>query len=214
MSRKRLEEDIVHLYGLMDSPFVRRTAISMTFLGLTYEHTKWSIFRNAAEYSNKNPLLKAPTLVLDDGTVLMESAIILEYLERLAPSEKSLMPKDLSALAKAQRVTGIALIACEKGVQLMLERMVREEAQRSDMFLQRFTSQLQAAFFAIESELPEGEGWIAADRPMQADITAAVTWGFIQSLHADLVPAETYPKYAAFAERAEALPAFRAAPLK
>lgn len=204
----------MHLYGLLDSPFVRRTLISMKFLGIECDHTQWSIFRNVAEFSAVNPLLKAPTLVLDDGTVLMESAIILEYLERIAPNGVSLLPDDIGALAKAQRITGLALIACEKALQLMLERNVREEAQRSEIFLQRFTAQLQAAFAAIEAELPDDDSWTVADRPMQADITTAVTWGFVQPLHGDLVPATDYPKYAAFVARAEALPEFRATAFK
>ena len=59
----------MRLIGMLDAPHVRRTAISMRFMGLPCEH---------------EPVLKAPILVLDDGTVLMESGLILDYPERLA----------------------------------------------------------------------------------------------------------------------------------
>lgn len=198
----------MHLYGMLDSPFVRRVAISMKFLGLSYQHTKWSVFRDAAEFGAINPLLKAPTFVADDGTVLVESAMILEYLEKLAPPEKSLLPADLPQLLKSQRFLGVALIACEKIIQLMLETRMRPEEARSEMFEQRFMQQVSSAFSALEADLPGTDDWLVADRPMQADITVAVTWGFGQIVFPDLLTKANYPKLAVFSAKAEALPEF------
>jgi glutathione S-transferase len=38
-------------------------------------------------------VVKAPTLVCDDGEVLMDSSLILAYAERLAAPRASLVPK-------------------------------------------------------------------------------------------------------------------------
>ena len=54
---------------------------------------------------------RAPTLVLDDGMTLMESNLILAYLERLVPPKRSLMPQDIKDFACAQRITALALTA-------------------------------------------------------------------------------------------------------
>ena len=55
------------LIGQYDSPFVRRTAIAMRLYGLGYEHRPWSTFGDAEKIRPYNPLLRVPTLVLDDG---------------------------------------------------------------------------------------------------------------------------------------------------
>lgn len=83
----------MQLIGMLDSPFVRRVAIALRLLDLPYEHRPLSVFRNFQAFSLFNPMVKAPTLVLDDGTVLMDSSLILDYLECLAGRERSLLPQ-------------------------------------------------------------------------------------------------------------------------
>ena len=79
------------LIGMLDSPYVRRVAISLQFLGLSFEHQSLSVFRTFAEFQKINPVVKAPTFIADDGTVLMDSTLILEYVEALA-RPRTLMP--------------------------------------------------------------------------------------------------------------------------
>ena len=72
---------MIQLIGYLDSPFVRRVAISLKFLGVEYEHRELSIFRDFEEFRAINPLVKVPTLVLDDNQVLVDSTLIIDYLE-------------------------------------------------------------------------------------------------------------------------------------
>jgi glutathione S-transferase len=51
-----------------------------------------SLFRHIDEFSAVNPLLKAPTLIADDGTVLTDSTLIVDYAATLAPEARSLTP--------------------------------------------------------------------------------------------------------------------------
>ncbi|WP_347329100.1 glutathione S-transferase N-terminal domain-containing protein, partial [Ralstonia pseudosolanacearum] len=89
------------LIGMLDSPYVRRTAISLKLLGLPFEHAPVSVFRHFDAFRAINPVVKAPTLVCDDGTVLMDSTLILDYAEALAG--RSLMPAALPARRQALR---------------------------------------------------------------------------------------------------------------
>ena len=59
------------LIGMLDSPYVRRAAISAKCLGITLEHQSVSVFRHFEQFQQINPVVKAPTLVLDDGEVLI-----------------------------------------------------------------------------------------------------------------------------------------------
>ena len=73
----------MRLIGMLDSPYVRRVAISLRLMELPFSHEALSVFRNYDAFAAINPVVKAPTFVTDDGVVLMDSALMLEYLERL-----------------------------------------------------------------------------------------------------------------------------------
>ncbi|WP_020206623.1 glutathione S-transferase family protein, partial [Cupriavidus sp. WS] len=140
----------MQLIGMLDSPYVRRVAISLRLLGVPFEHKPVSVFRAFTQFQAINPVVKAPTLVCDDGTVLMESGLILDYLAVLAG--RSLMPADLPALQHALRVAGLALAACEKTVQIVYECNLRPDEKQYEPWLPRVRGQLGAAYAALEKE--------------------------------------------------------------
>jgi glutathione S-transferase len=197
---------------MLDSPFVRRVAISMQTMGLRYEHENLSVFSTYSAFAAINPAVKAPTLVTDSGVVLMESSLILDYLERLVPPEKSLSPAGVDAFARSQRIVGLALAACEKSVQIVYERNLRPAEKQHAPWTHRVTEQLHGAYRQLEAELPPTAAWIFGSAPLQGDITSAVAWRFSREMIPDVVPADGYPRLAQLAARAEALPAFLAAP--
>ena len=201
----------MRLIGMLDSPYVRRVAVSLNFMGLPYTNEQTSVFRHFAQFAAINPVVKAPTLVTDDGVVLMDSTLILDYLEELAP-ERSLMPAALADYARNQRLTGLGLAACEKAVQIVYEHNLRPAEKLHQPWLERVQGQLNAAWGAVENEIGGGAAWLFGDRPLAADIAIAVGWRFTRMMVADDVPAARYPALAHFSERAEALPQFRASP--
>ena len=204
----------MRLIGMLDSPFVRRIAISMQTMGLRYEHENLSVFSTYSAFAAINPVVKAPTLVTDSGVVLMESSLILDYLERLVTPEKRLSPPEVEAFARSQRIVGLALAACEKAVQIVYERNLRPSEKQHAPWTDRVTQQLHGAYRLLEAELPPTAGWIFGSALLQGDITSAVAWRFTREMIPDVVPADGYPRLAQLAARAEALPAFLAAPFK
>ncbi|MGL4573913.1 MAG: glutathione S-transferase family protein [Burkholderiaceae bacterium] len=199
------------LIGLLDSPYVRRVAISLQLLGLRFEHLPVSVFRGFAEFQKINPVVKAPTLVCDDGTVLMDSNLILEYAQALA-HPRSLLPADVSGLRRDLRVTGLALAACEKAVQIIYERSLRPPEKVHAPWIERVTGQMLAAFGALEQELARAPLAAASNTISQAGVTAGVVWRFTETMLPEMVPAADYPHLAAFSAQVEALPEFKAAP--
>ncbi len=113
------------LIGMLDSPYVRRVAISLDLLGIEFEHAPLSVFSTFEEFSRINPVVKAPTLLLDDGSVLMDSTLIIDYFETLSTPESKLLPSQPQALARALSTLGLALTACEKAVQIVYEHNLR-----------------------------------------------------------------------------------------
>jgi glutathione S-transferase len=198
------------LIGMLDSPFVRRVAISLLRLGLPFEHEPLSVFRTFTEFQRINPVVKAPTLVCDDGSVLMDSTLILQYAEALA--QRTLWPSDLAALQRELRLTGFALAACEKSGQIIYERGLRPAEKVHAPWIERVSSQLRGAYAALEGELarqplPEPASHIGA-----AGIAVAVAWHFTQRVLPGLLAPADHPRLAQHSAAAEALPAFAAAP--
>ena len=204
----------MQLIGMLDSPYVRRVAISLRLLGIAFEHRPVSVFRHFDTFAAINPLVKAPTLVADDGTVLMDSSLILDHLPALTgtPLPRPLMPTDPAACRRALRVLGLALAACEKTVQIVYEHQLRPLEKQHGPWLERVQGQLAAAYAALEAELARTPLSVDAAHINQAGITTAVAWGFTQMVLPGVVPAATLPHLAAHAAAAERLDAFAAYP--
>ena len=200
------------LIGLLDSPYVRRVAISLQLLGIRFEHQPLSVFAGFEEFRAMNPLVKAPTLVFDDGEMLIDSSLILQYAEAIATSGRSLMPRDLARQRHALRIIGLALAASEKSVQVVYERKLRPVEKQHAPWLDRVTGQLRAAYDALEATFHDHPQPVTSDTIDQAGITTAVAWMFTQQMLPDIVPAAAYPALHAFSQRAEALKEFKAAP--
>lgn len=200
----------MQLVGMLDSPYVRRVAVSLQLLGLRFEHSNLSVFRTFEQFAAINPVVKAPTLVCDDGTVLMDSTLIIDHAESLAAPERRLMPAGVAERTRALRVVGLSLAACEKAVQIVYEQELRPAERRHAPWVQRVAGQLRAACRALDDELARrAPSAVAVD---QAGVSSAVAWHFIQQMLPGEVPADAHPALAAWSAQAEALPAFRAAP--
>ncbi|RBP09171.1 glutathione S-transferase [Roseiarcus fermentans] len=200
----------MQLIGMLDSPYVRRVAVALIAAGVPFEHKPISLFRHIDQFSAINPLLKAPTLVTDDGTVLIDSTLILDYCVATVPAMRALTPANPQDLPRALRLAGVALAVMEKAVQQHYERALRPADKRHQPWVDRIAGQLHQGLAALDRELPPA-GFIAGPLGL-ADIAAACALGFVTGTIGDLVDVAPYPNLAAFAARAEALPAFRAAP--
>lgn len=204
----------MRLIGMMDSPYVRRVAVSMKMMGIPFVHEQISVFRHMEAFAAVNPVIKAPTLITDDGVMLMDSTLILQHVERFVPAERRLTPGDLSDHARSLSIIGLALAACEKTVQIAYEINLRPEEKRHQPWLERVEDQLAKAYALLEDRVDTGQSWLIGPRPMQADVTTAVAWRFTRHMLKDAVPAAKHPNLVRFSERAEALPEFTSSPLE
>ncbi|WP_287808970.1 glutathione S-transferase [Pseudomonas sp.] len=197
------------LIGMLDSPYVRRTAISLDLYGVAFEHQALSVFSTFEAFAAINPVVKAPSLVLDDGTVLMDSTVIIGYFEAQAAEGRKQLPHHPAALGKALEVVGLALAACEKAVQIVYERNLRPEEKRHLPWVERVTRQLLAACDALDKHYANAAGH-SLD---QAAISSAVAWSFIQLMVADVVKAADFPALQAHAARLEDTELFKRYPM-
>jgi glutathione S-transferase len=202
----------MQLIGMLDSPFVRRVAISLLALEVPFTHRSVSVFRGFDAFRAINPVVKAPTAILEDGTVLLDSTLILEYAEAKAGT-RTLMPSRLPELALALRVIGLALAACEKTAQIVYERGLRPAEKVHQPWIDRVSGQLLAAYSDLERELRDHPADTRSCAALgQSGITAAVAWHFTQHMLPGAVLPADHPCLVRLSAAAEQLKEFSAAP--
>ena len=201
------------LIGMPDSPYVRRCAISMKMMGIAFEHRQVSVFRHFDEFRKVNPVVKAPTLVCDDGLILMDSTLILDYLEATVSVGKRLLPADLDGRRKALHVIGFALAATDKSVQMVYEKEQRPKEKIHPAWLERIVGQANTAFAQLEPMAARAKPFLHGKRFTAADVMTAVAWRFGQYYNSAEIPAAKYPALVAYSQQAEALPEFASTPL-
>ena len=173
------------LIGMLDSPFVRRVAITLQRLGLVYEHGNWSVGRDAERIRHYNPLLRVPTLVLDDGEVLVESAAILDHLDDVAGPARALLPAHGVERRRALQRIALAIGAAEKARDGVYETQFRPPERQHAPWAQRLDGQVRGALSDLEriaQTLPAEGNWLgAADGALtQADISITCALTFIR----------------------------------
>lgn len=197
------------LIGMYDSSYTRRVAIAMSLYGMPFEHRSWSVGRDFDRIRQYNPLGRAPTLVLDDGEVLTESAMMLDYLDDVVGSHRALMPATGIARRDAQRLIALATGAIDKAVLIVLERIFRPVEMHSEAWLSRCRTQVEGALGELDKACATraGDDWLVGDAMTHADIAVACyTTHLRESLPLDLSP---WPALREHVDRCEALPVFR-----
>jgi glutathione S-transferase len=189
----QLKDKIMKLIGTLDSPYVRRVAISLNYYGIHFKHEPMSVFSNLERFKSINPVLKAPTLVLDDQTILLDSSLILDYFETEQQNKRKLMPETRQERSRSLRQIGLALAACEKTIQIVYERNLRPIEKQHEPWVSRVFGQLQAAFAELEKDIIEWPLNTTEDSIDQASITVAVAWSFNQKMLGDGTADIRYP---------------------
>lgn len=200
---------MIKLIGMMDSPYVRRVAISLELYGVEFESHPLSVFSSFDAFSRINPAVKAPTLLLDNGIRLMDSSLILAYFEGQASPARKLLPVDPLAQASDLQTLGFILAAGEKAVQNVYEHNLRPAEKQHNPWIERIAIQLLAACREWNTLL---ENRPAAAVPDQVAVTSTVIWTFIQSMIPHVVHAGDFNHIQSAAELYEAHSAFKKHP--
>jgi len=196
------------LVGMLTSPYTRRVAIGLTDLGICFAHVAISAFSGITEFRALNPVARAPTLFLDDGSILMDSHVILEHFDRSA-GERSLWPRDAGLRARAAALLGFTQTACDKAVQLIYEREMRPSDKQYADWSNRVSAQITAACALLEDLAEPDVLWLEPGRLTLAGISLAVLCTFMGHRVPDLWDGQKFPKLGAFREQAEELAVFR-----
>ncbi|MCB1744944.1 MAG: glutathione S-transferase family protein [Gammaproteobacteria bacterium] len=197
----------MQLIGRYLSPFVRRTAATLNLYGIPFESLPLQHTGDDAPTLRKsNPVGRVPALILDDGEVLIDSAAIIDYLDRKVGAARALTPADGADRTAVMRLTSVALGAVEKAIATAYEIRFRPEDKRHQPWVDRCAEQSRGGFEYLESQL-QGD-WFVGGKMSQADVTTAICWQFVGKATPKIKAAVNAPKLDALVERMMKLPAY------
>ena len=200
----------MQIIGHYSSPFVRRVAVAAQFLGTPLAHRKLSVFSDYDEFRQIQPLVKVPTLVCDDGALLVDSTLIIDYLVATSSQPSILTPDDPDKLLESLQAVGVAIVANEKCAQIVYETSQRPEDLRHAPWLGRLKEQMDSALEQMEQMVSNVNPWMFGAKISLADITIATSWAFVTNIDAAAVDVTAYPALCAFSASAEKLAEFQA----
>ena len=139
------------------SPFGRKVKIAASLLGLADRIETVDADTNSAgdPLRRDNPLGKIPTLVLDDGSTLFDSRVIVEYLDHRAGSGK-LIPNEAGPRFAALRLQALGDGICDAALAVVYEGRWREAATHNAPWLDHQHGKIARALDHLEPEPPAG----------------------------------------------------------
>lgn len=157
-----------------------------------------------------NPIGKVPTLVLDDGRVLISSAVIADTLDERYPKPR-FIPADADGRLEVRQLEAIADGVMDAVAASLYEARFHDEAKRSQAWLDRQRGKVDAGLAALERRLGANE-WIAGSELTLADIAVGCHLGFITVRAPQFFSPKACPNLAQLAQRLEARDSFKATP--
>jgi glutathione S-transferase len=195
------------LLGQFDSPFVRRVGVALELYQLPYQHRPWSVFGDADKIAPYNPLLRVPTLVLDDGEVLIETLAILDALDEMA-GDRALIAASGPERRKTLKVAALAGGVADKVVASFYGSLFHKASD--DTFLARQRAQIETTLDRLEADRanPNRPWWIGAHMT-HADIAVAATMRHLRESVGQTWEFSRWPALEDHCAQCEALPVFQ-----
>ncbi|MBK8160420.1 MAG: glutathione S-transferase family protein [Rhodospirillaceae bacterium] len=200
------------LVGQYDSPYVRRVAVSLRLLSFDYTHDTRSVFGDFDDMRRTNPLGRIPSLILDDGEVLIDSGAILDWLDETVGPARALIPTSGLARRRCLQLLALSCGASDKAGASNYERLIRPQQYRWPEWIARLRIQAKGAIAALAAvDWPDISG---GARLTQAEITTACLWRYLEMTDPELLldpqSGERYRHLVALSAQCERLPAFAA----
>jgi glutathione S-transferase len=194
------------LVGQYDSPYVRRVAVTLHLYGMAFERNAISVFGDAEEMSRINPVVRIPSLVLDDGDVLVDSAAIIDHLDETVGAAMALTPRSGKERRRVLQATAIATAAIDKAGAVVYERHYHPAPHLNADWEARCKTQLAGGLRWLESQL-HGE-WITGPKMTQADVATACMVGYLKLRLPEALRDADYPELERHSVACEKMDAF------
>lgn len=165
------------LLGSGLSPYTRKVRVVLLEKKIECEMETVDVAPSDNPVNAHNPLGKVPALILDDGTALFDSRVIVEFLDGVSPLAR-LIPDDNRDRVAVRRWEALADGCLDAGILIRYEGM-RPKKEQSKAWLEKQSGKLRRGLAMIAAELGD-RNWCHGDRYTLADIAVGACLGWVE----------------------------------
>ena len=193
------------LYTSPTSPFARKVRVVLTEKKIECEFVDESPWTAESVIPQFNPLGKVPVLVLDDGTALYDSRVIVEYLDTVSPVSR-LIPEPNRQRIAVRRWEALADGICDAAIVIVREQK-RPARQQSKDWIARHFQKIHFGVRELATEL-EDKAWCSGEAYSLADIATGCALGYLDLRHPAIAWRTEYPNLVKFTDKLAKRPSF------
>ena len=158
------------------SPYTRKVRIVLTEKKIECELQPVDVQPAENPVNAHNPLGKIPTLLLDDGTALFDSRVIVEFLDSVSPISR-LIPEGTRDRLAVRRWEALADGVTDAGILVRYESQ-RDKREQSQTWTDKQVARMRRGMAHMAAELGE-RAWCNGDRYSLADIAVGCCVGWL-----------------------------------
>ncbi|CDG80996.1 glutathione S-transferase N-terminal domain-containing protein [Janthinobacterium agaricidamnosum] len=166
------------LIGSLASPYVRKVRIVLAEKKLDYVFELENVWAPDTRIQLCNPLAKVPCLVMEDGSALHDSRVIVEYLDTLTPVCKLLPGANGRERTDVKCWEALADGILDAGVLARLERTLRAPEQQSPEWIARQLAKVRHGLAELERKLGDS-AFCAGKKYTLADVAVGCALGWL-----------------------------------
>ena len=194
------------LLGTLTSPYARKARIVLAEKKIDYAWVLDSPNSPDSSVPAHNPLARIPVLVLDDGTAIFDSPVIVEYLDSLSPNNK-LFPQPNRERTEVKRWEALSDGVLDAAVAIRLESL-RPAKERNKKWIEDNRKVIETALDFMARELGEGEGWCMGTPFTFADAAVGCALGYLLFRFPEIEWQTQYPNLAKLYDKLLQRPSF------
>ena len=195
------------LIGSTTSPFVRKVRVVLAEKKLDYIFDLDNVWTAETTVHLFNPLGKVPCLIMEDGSSMYDSRVIVEYLDTLTPVAK-LLPPNARDRADVKVWEALADGVLEAGVLARLERTLRPEEQQSAAWVERQFRKVHAGLHTMSVNLGESP-FCKGNHYTLADVAVGCALGWLAFRFPEIDWRTDYPNLAKLFDKLSERPSFK-----
>jgi glutathione S-transferase len=200
----------LRIIGTATSPYTRKVRVIALEKGIGHEFVALSPMIDSDAVQAANPLGKVPVLVRDDGSQLVDSPLIAEYLDGLAPAPRFL-PRDGAQREAVRQFEAIADGVLDAVVLVRLESL-RPETLRSAEWIGWQYGKAHRGLAHLDAVLA-GRRYCVGDGISLADVAVACAMGYLEFRFSEGGWRARYPNAGRLAAEMFGRPSFTATPM-
>lgn len=195
------------LIGSLASPYVRKVRVVLAEKKLDYQFALENVWAADTGIDQFNPLGKVPALVMEDGHVMIDSRVIVEYLDTLTPVCK-LLPPNGRDRADIKCWEALADGMVDAAVTVRLERSMRPPEQQSDEWMARQLRKVQMSLAALSDKLGD-HAYCAGIHYSLADVAVGCALGWLAFRFPEIGWRDEHANLARLYDKLSERPSFR-----